>query len=93
MGASTPMLTPQPPRRRRSQQGMDSRTTEQPSGHRCARLGLRSAWRLRPRDGAERSAAKQWPVWMSDSRVPFWMRLGRAGRGVARASERACFVL
>ena len=42
--------------------------TEQPnihSGHRCARPKLRSAWRLRPRDGAERSAAKQWPVWMS----------------------------
>ncbi len=35
------------------------------SGHRCARPSLRSAWRLRPRDGAERSAAKQWPVWMS----------------------------
>ena len=36
--------------------------------------------------------AKRWPGWMSDSRVPFWMRLGRAGRGVACASERACFV-
>ena len=35
------------------------------TGHRCARPSLRSAWRLRPRDGAERSAAKQWPVWMS----------------------------
>ena len=35
------------------------------SGHRCARPSLRSAWRLRPRDGAERSAAKQWPVWLS----------------------------
>ena len=34
------------------------------TGHRCARPSLRSAWRLRPRDGAERSAAKQWPVWM-----------------------------
>ena len=43
-------------------------TTEQPdihSGHCCARPRLRSARRLRPRDGAERSAAKQWPVWMS----------------------------
>ena len=65
MGASTPMLTPQPPRRRRSQQGWGSRTANIPSGHRCAWPGLRSAWRLRPRDGAERSAAKQWPVWMS----------------------------
>ena len=39
-------------------------TTEQPnihSGHRCARLGPRSAWRLRPR---ERGRAKQRPVWM-----------------------------
>ena len=60
--------TPQPPRRRHSQQGVDIRTAEQPdihSGHCCARPRLRSAWRLRPRDGAERSAAKQWPVWMS----------------------------
>jgi hypothetical protein len=43
-------------------------TTEQPdihSGHRCARPRLRSAWRLRPRDVAERSAAKQRPVWLS----------------------------
>ena len=32
MGASTPMLTPQPPRRRRSQQGWDSRTSQQPHG-------------------------------------------------------------
>ena len=73
MGASTPMLTPQPPRRRRSQQGWDSRTSKQPnshSGHRCARLGLRSAWRLRPRVGAERSAAKQRPVWMFGSPCP-----------------------
>ena len=56
--ASTRVLTPQPPRRRRSQQGVDSRTSKQPnshSGHRCARLGPRSAWRLRPREWAERS--------------------------------------
>jgi hypothetical protein len=61
------------------------------SGHRCARPRVRSAWRLRPRDWAERSAAKQWPVWMSDSRVPFTMRrgaqgVGRHGRRGARAS-------
>ena len=58
MRAPTRMLTPQPPRRRRSQQGWGSRTSEQPncpSGHRCARPCRRSAWRLRPRDGAERS--------------------------------------
>ena len=47
--------------------GVGSQTSKQPdihSGHRCARLGLRSVWRLRPRVGAERSAAKQRPVWM-----------------------------
>jgi len=84
--------TPQPPRRRRSQQGWGSRTSEQPncpSGHRCARPCRRSAWRLRPRDGAERSNG---PCGSPLPRVPFWMRLGRAGRGVACASERACFV-
>ena len=50
MGASTPMPTPQPPRRRRSQQGWGARM-----GHRFARPHLRSARRLRPRTGAERS--------------------------------------
>ena len=81
--------TPQPPRRRRSQQGMDSRTTEQPSGHRCARPCLRSAWRLRPRDGAERSAAKQWPVWMSHG-FPSGCAWGAQGAGWhARRSTRA----
>jgi len=58
MGAATPMLTPQPPRRRRSQQGVGHPNIQQPNshtGHCCARPRLRSAWRLRPRDGAERS--------------------------------------
>ena len=48
-------------------------TTEQPNihlGHRCARPKLCSAWRLRPRVGAERSAAKQRPVWMFGSPCP-----------------------
>ncbi len=56
--ASTRVLTPQPPRRRRSQQGVGSRISKQPdihSGHRCARPRLRSARRLRPREWAERS--------------------------------------
>jgi len=47
--------------------GVGSQTTKQPdihSGYRWARLGLRSAWRLRPRVGAERSVAKQRSVWM-----------------------------
>ena len=51
--APTPMLTPQPPRRRRSQQGVGQPNIH--PGHRCARSSVRSAWRLRPRDGAERS--------------------------------------
>ena len=82
-GRSDAHATPQPPRRRRSQQGWGAEHPNSHTGHRCARPRLRSAWRLRPRDGAERSAAKQWPVWMSAPGVPFWMRLGRAGRGVA----------
>ena len=68
--------------------GVGSQTSKQPdihSGHRCARLGLRSAWRLRPRVGAERSAAKQWPVWMSVlgslMRVP--RSAGQGGRACA----------
>jgi len=47
------MLTPQPPRRRRSQQGVGQPNIH--TGHCCARPRLRSAWRSRPRDGAERS--------------------------------------
>ena len=45
--------------------GVRSRTSNSRTGHRCARPSFRSAWRLRPREGAERSAAKQWPEWMS----------------------------
>ena len=81
--------TPQPPRRRRSQQGWDSRTANIHSGHRCARPRLRSAWRLRPRDGAERSAAKQWPAWMSLG-FPSGCAWGAQGAGWhARRSARA----
>ena len=57
------------------------------SGHRCARPSLRSAWRLRPRDGAERSAAKQWPVWMSAPRVPFCACREAQGRGCVRVPK------
>jgi len=77
--------TPQPPRRRRSQQGVDSRT--------ATRALLRSAppaqrVALAP---ARWGRAKQWPVWVSDLRVPFTMRrgaqgVGRHGRPSARAS-------
>ena len=66
MGASTPMPTPQSPRRRRSQQGVDSRTAEQPFGP-----SLRSAWpaqrvALAP---ARRGRAQQWPEWISAVRL------------------------
>ena len=50
------------------------------TGHCCARPSLRSAWRLRPRDGAERSAAKQWPEWML-SPQPLCMRRGAQWAG------------
>ena len=49
-------------------------TAEQPNshtGHRFARPRDRGAQRLRVRGRAQR-----WPVWMSDSRVPFRMRRG-----------------
>ena len=56
------------------------------TGHRCARPSFRSAWRLRPRDGAERSAAKQWPVWMSV--FGSLLRAPRsAGQGVRACAE------
>ena len=65
-------------------------TTEQPnshSGHRCARLGLRSAWRSRPRVGAERSDG---PCGCS-APLPLWMRRGAQGLADqgSRLSERS----
>ena len=67
----------------------NSRTANIHSGHRCARPRLRSAWRLRPRDGAERSAAKQWPAWMSLG-FPSGCAWGAQGAGWhARRSARA----
>ena len=54
-------------------------TAEHPNIHTglCfARPRVRSARRLRPRDGAERCAAKQWPAWKPAPRVPFRMRRG-----------------
>ena len=72
MGAATPM-----PPRNRPAAGAASRggTAEQPNtptGHCFARPSLRSARRLRPRGGAERSAAKQWPVWMFSPQAPLY---------------------
>jgi hypothetical protein len=84
MGASTPM-----PPHNRPAAGAASRgwTAEQPHGPL-----LRSA----PSCGRKRHAlrrrgrAQRWPVWMSDSRVPFAMRRGAQGVGRhARRSARA----
>jgi hypothetical protein len=77
--------TPQPPRRRRSQQGVGSRTSKQPHGPLLRSALSRGRKRLAQR---RLGRAQQWPVWMSDSRVPFWMRLGRAGRGGMRVGAR-----
>ena len=70
--------------------GVGSQTSKQPdihSGHRCARLGLRSAWRLRPRVGAERSDG---PCGCS-APLPLWMRRGAQGLADqgSRLSERS----
>ena len=75
MGASTPMLTPQPPRRRRSQQGVDSRTSKQPTsiraiaalGPACAALGA-CACERGPSEAMARVDVR--------FRVPFRMRRG-----------------
>ncbi|PJI96625.1 hypothetical protein CLU85_1379 [Acidovorax sp. 69] len=90
MDASTPMLTPQPPRRRRSQQGWDRRTAKHPdihSCHRCARPRLRSAWRLRPRERPSEAKARA-DVLLP---VPLWMRRGAQGLADqgSRLSERS----
>ena len=59
-----------------------------PSGHCCARPRLRSAWRLRPRNGGR---AQRWPVWLFGcSAVPPLLAAPAAGRlrGGMRASAR-----
>ena len=87
--------TPRPARPRRIQKG--TRGADSHAGHCFA--ALRSA----PSRGRKRHAlrrrgrAQRWPEWMSgclDVRLshPCWLRLRRGGCGVARASERACFV-
>jgi len=65
MRAPTRMLTPQPPRRRRSQMG------EQPK-HPNSHTGLcfarpRTRWRFAPRP---RGRAQRWPEWMSGCGFP-----------------------
>ena len=86
MGAATPMPPPNRPAAGAASRGGTSEQPNSHSGHRCAWPGLRSAWRLRPRVGAERSEAKQWPVWMS-----VWGSLlhvpRSAGQGVRACAE------
>ena len=78
MGASTPMLTPQPPRRRRSQQGWDSRTAEQPTSIRAiAALGLVSRAQAPRAAQAGPSEAKAREDVLPP--LPLWMRRGAQG--------------
>ena len=85
MGASTPMLTPQPPRRRRSQQGVDSRT----SIRAIAALGLACAARGACAGEMGPSEAKARVDVLSP--LPLWMRRGAQGLADqgSRLSERS----
>ena len=67
MRAPTRMLTPQPPRRRRSQMGVGKEHPNIHTGHCCAWPSLRIARGLRP-GGVGR--AKRRPVWMSACGFP-----------------------
>ena len=84
MVASTPMLTPQPPRRRRSQQGWGSRTAEQPTSVRAiAALGPDFAARgACAREMGPSDAKARGDVWFP---APLWMR-----RGAQWAGWRVC---
>ena len=84
MGASTPMLTPQPPRRRRSQQGVDSRT----SIWAIAALGLVSRAQAPRAAQAVPSEAKARGDVLPP--LPLWMRRGAQGLADqgSRVSER-----
>ena len=76
--------TPQPPRRRRSQQGWDIRTAEQPTSIRAiAALGLVSrAQAPRAAQAGPSEAKARVDVWFP---LPLWMR-----RGAQRAGWRVC---
>ena len=76
--------TPQPPRRRRSQQGWDIRTAEQPTSIRAiAALGIvsRAQAPRAPQAGPSEAKARG-DVWFP---TPLWMR-----RGAQRAGWRVC---
>ena len=79
--------TPQPPRRRRSQQGWDSRTSKQPNSRTSIRaiaaLGLVSrAQAPRAAQAGASEAKARGDVWFP---TPLWMR-----RGAQRAGWRVC---
>ena len=61
------------------------------TGHRCARHRIAGASATRCAAWAERSNGP-WGCWDVRLFHPCWLRLRRGGCGVARASERACFV-
>ena len=89
MCASTPMLTPQPPRRRRSQQGWDSRTSQRPHGPllRSAQAAQRVARGACARDSGPSAAMARVDVLLPE---PLWMRRGAQGLADqgSRVSER-----
>ena len=93
MGASTPMLTPQPPRRRRSQQGWDSRTSNQPN----SRTSIRAIAALGLACAARGACAREFGPSAAMARVdvlfpvPLWMRRGAQGLADqgSRLSERS----
>ena len=84
--------TPRPARPRRIQKG--TRESDIHPGHRFARPHLAGASTTRCESWAERSDGPCGCSAVGCSVVhPCWLRLRRGGCGVARASERACFVL
>ena len=87
MGASTPMPPHNRPAAGAASRGLGSRTSKQPHGPllRSAPPAQRVA--LAP---VRWGRAQRWPVWMSESRVPFTMRRGAQGVGWhGRRSARA----
>ena len=80
MGAATPMPPRYRPAAGAAGRGGTAKHPNSHTGHCFARPSFRSAWRLRPRGGAERSAAKEWPVWMLFPQ-PLCMRRGAQWAG------------
>jgi len=94
MRASTRMLTPQPPRRRRSQQGWDSRTSEHPHGPllRSAQFAQREA--LAPaRSGPSAAQRSNGPCGCPHPGFPSGCAEERSGRGGLCAEGHTGFVI